>query len=137
MASRGFASDNQSGAHPEVLAAIAAANAGHVPAYGDDAHTARAGEVLRSHLGAEAEVFFVFNGTGANVDGSRAGPHARGRRSSAPPPRTSRPTSAERPERFTGSKLLARPHTRRQADTRARAARISPASASSTTSSPR
>ena len=33
---RGFASDNNSGAHPDVLAAIAEANAGHVVAYGDD-----------------------------------------------------------------------------------------------------
>jgi threonine aldolase len=69
MASRGFASDNQSGAHPEVLAAVAAANEGHVPAYGDDTYTARAREVLRGHLGPDAEVFFVFNGTGANVTG--------------------------------------------------------------------
>ena len=37
---RGFASDNNSGAHPEVLAAIAAANEGHVVAYGDDDYTA-------------------------------------------------------------------------------------------------
>jgi L-asparaginase II len=37
---RGFASDNNSGAHPDVLAAIAEANDGHVPAYGDDDRTA-------------------------------------------------------------------------------------------------
>ena len=32
---RGFASDNHSGAHPEVLEAIARANVGHAGSYGD------------------------------------------------------------------------------------------------------
>ncbi len=64
---RGFASDNNSGAHPEVLEAIAAANDGHVVAYGDDDYTARARECFRDHFGPEAEAFMVFNGTGANV----------------------------------------------------------------------
>lgn len=68
-AARGFGSDNQSGARPEVLAAIAAANEGHVTAYGDDGHTAAAVEVLRSHLGPDCEVRFCFGGTGANVVG--------------------------------------------------------------------
>ena len=39
---RAFASDNYAGAHPEVLAAIAAANAGHAVSYGDDAVDRRA-----------------------------------------------------------------------------------------------
>lgn len=64
---RGFASDNYAGAHPEVLAAIAAANGGHQMAYGEDVYTARLQEVMREHFGAQAEVFPVFNGTGANV----------------------------------------------------------------------
>lgn len=64
---RGFASDNHAGAHPEVLAAIAEANEGHVTAYGDDPFTQEARELLREHFGADAEPFFVFNGTGANV----------------------------------------------------------------------
>jgi len=63
---RGFGSDNHSGAHPAVLAAMAAVNEGHVHAYGDDAYTARATEVFRQHLGEEIDVAFVFNGTGAN-----------------------------------------------------------------------
>ena len=37
---RGFASDNYAGIHPEVLDAIAAVNAGHQVAYGDDDVTA-------------------------------------------------------------------------------------------------
>jgi threonine aldolase len=64
---RGFASDNNSGAHPEVLAAIAAANEGHVHAYGADDHTAAAEAVFREHFGEQAAAFPVFNGTGANV----------------------------------------------------------------------
>ena len=38
---RGFASDNYSGVHPEVLEAIAAANDGHQIAYGEDVYTTR------------------------------------------------------------------------------------------------
>jgi threonine aldolase len=64
---RGFASDNNSGAHPEILAAIAAANEGHVVAYGDDDFTASARQRFREHFGDAAEPYLVFNGTGANV----------------------------------------------------------------------
>jgi threonine aldolase len=66
---RGFASDNYSGVHPEVLAAIAAANEGHQVAYGEDAYTARLQEVFAQHFGEDVEAFPVFNGTGANVTG--------------------------------------------------------------------
>jgi threonine aldolase len=64
---RGFASDNYAGVHPEVLAALAAANGGHQVAYGEDRYTARLREVVREHFGERAEVYPVFNGTGANV----------------------------------------------------------------------
>lgn len=64
---RGFGSDNYAGAHPEVLAALAAANGGHQVSYGEDRYTERLIEVMRGHLGPQAEVFPVFNGTGANV----------------------------------------------------------------------
>ena len=67
MNPRAFASDNNAGVHPEVLAAIAEANTGHVPSYGDDAYTARAEAAFRTLLGPETETFFTFNGTGANV----------------------------------------------------------------------
>jgi len=66
---RGFASDNYSGIHPEILQAIAAANEGHQIAYGEDQYTERLQEVFRGHFGAQAEAFPVFNGTGANVVG--------------------------------------------------------------------
>ena len=68
-ASRGFASDNYSGIHPEVLAAIAEANDGHQVAYGDDVYTARLQEVMAHHFGEGVEAFPMFNGTGANVVG--------------------------------------------------------------------
>lgn len=64
---RGFASDNYSGVHPEVMAAIVAANGGHQTAYGEDVYTERLQEVFRTHLGDGVEAFPVFNGTGANV----------------------------------------------------------------------
>jgi len=66
---RGFASDNYSGIHPEVLAAIAAANDGHQVAYGEDVYTERLQEVFAHHFGEGVEAFPVFNGTGANVTG--------------------------------------------------------------------
>jgi threonine aldolase len=64
---RAFASDNWAGVHPEILRALEAVNQGHVPSYGNDVHTERAKEKLRSHFGEDAEIFFVFSGTGANV----------------------------------------------------------------------
>ena len=64
---RGFASDNYAGVHPEVLAAVGAANGGHQIAYGEDAYTARFQEVVRARFGPDAVAFPVFNGTGANV----------------------------------------------------------------------
>jgi threonine aldolase len=64
-----FGSDNHAGAHPDVLAAVVAANPGTVPGYGDDALTGEAVAMMREHFGADAEVAFVFNGTGANVVG--------------------------------------------------------------------
>jgi threonine aldolase len=65
--SRGFASDNYSGIHPEILEAIAQANGGHQTAYGDDEYTARFNEVIREQFGDQAVGYPVFNGTGANV----------------------------------------------------------------------
>lgn len=67
MTQRGFASDNTSGVHPNVLAAIASANTGHTPAYGDDHWTAEATTALREAFECEAEVLLCFGGTGANV----------------------------------------------------------------------
>jgi len=64
---RGFASDNNAGVHPEILEAILRANRGHVVAYGDDPYTTSAAEKFKEIFGEDTEVFFVYNGTGANV----------------------------------------------------------------------
>ena len=64
---RDFASDNHAGAHPEVLDALVAANAGHTGAYGGDPWTERVEALFRSHFGPGARGFCVFNGSGANV----------------------------------------------------------------------
>jgi len=63
---RSFASDNNAGIHPEILKAIAMVNQGHVVGYGADPYTAIMVNTFREHFGADAEVFVVFNGTGAN-----------------------------------------------------------------------
>ena len=44
--SQQFASDNYSGICPEAFAAMAEANLGHAPAYGEDAWTAKAADAL-------------------------------------------------------------------------------------------
>ena len=67
-----FASDNYAGAMPEVLEAIAAANRGHAPAYGNDEWTAHMQQRFADEFGPEALAFPVFNGTGANVTALRA-----------------------------------------------------------------
>jgi threonine aldolase len=64
---KGFASDNNAAAHPDVLAAIAEANVDHARAYGADPWTQRAEQLLRDHFGEHARSYLVFNGTGANV----------------------------------------------------------------------
>lgn len=62
-----FASDNNSGVHPAVLAAIAKANTGHAVGYGADPWTEVALDAFRAEFGADAQTFFVFLGTAANV----------------------------------------------------------------------
>ena len=64
---RSFASDNNSGTHPKIFAALAAANSDHAVAYGADPWTERGADAVRACLGTEGEVLFVYNGTGANV----------------------------------------------------------------------
>lgn len=64
---RGFASDNNAGVHPNILKAIEQANQGHVVGYGDDPYTQEAIALFKKEFGQDTEVFFVFNGTGANV----------------------------------------------------------------------
>lgn len=67
--SRGFASDNNAGVHPQILKEIERANKGHVVGYGDDPYTEEARELFRIIFGPSSEVYFVFTGTAANVLG--------------------------------------------------------------------
>jgi threonine aldolase len=106
---RSFASDNNAGVHPEVLAAITSANEGHVVGYGDDPYTESAKKKFEEHFGTGIEVYFTFNGTGANVLGLQA---------------LTRPYNAilcsdyahicvdecGAPEKHTGCKLISLPH---------------------------
>ena len=62
-----FASDNVVGAMPEVMAALAEANTGAVSSYGTDGVSARAADLIRTLLDADAEVRFVASGTAANA----------------------------------------------------------------------
>lgn len=63
-----FASDNCSGVHPDIMAALLAANDGQVASYGHDRLTAQAEGRLRDLFEApQAQVFLVASGTGANA----------------------------------------------------------------------
>jgi threonine aldolase len=66
---RGFASDNNAGVHPEILTELISINKGHAIGYGSDIYTEQAKEFFKEYLGKDTEVFFVFNGTAANVLG--------------------------------------------------------------------
>ncbi|MCG5215644.1 aminotransferase class V-fold PLP-dependent enzyme [Streptosporangium soli] len=69
---KSFASDNHAGVHPAVLAAMAAANDGDAPAYGDDRWTHVFEEQIKEIFGHEATGFAVLNGAGANMVGLAA-----------------------------------------------------------------
>jgi threonine aldolase len=62
-----FGSDNTAGMAPAAMEATVAANAGYARAYGADDVTARAADLIRARLDADAEIRFVFSGTAANA----------------------------------------------------------------------
>jgi len=64
---RGFGSDNHSAAHPLILEALIRSQEGHVPSYGTDPYSTEAIALFKEKFGDKTEVFFVFNGTAANV----------------------------------------------------------------------
>ncbi len=105
MYSRGFASDNNSGVHPNILKALFEVNEGHTIAYGDDPFTQKAVERFKQIFGDGIEVFFVFIGSAANVLGLKAltQPH-----NAIICAETAHINVDEcgAPERFTGCKLL-------------------------------
>lgn len=67
MARYDFASDNVAPVAPEAMEAVLAANSGFAPGYGSDPVTARAADLVRALLDADAEVRFVGSGTAANA----------------------------------------------------------------------
>ncbi|MDA9293081.1 beta-eliminating lyase-related protein [bacterium] len=78
---RAFASDNAAGAHPAVVEAVIAANAGHALAYGADGHARECEARFRDLFGDDVATRVCFNGTGANIAalatlmGTLPGPH--------------------------------------------------------------
>jgi threonine aldolase len=65
--SKSFKSDNYSGCSQEILQYLNEINFEHQAGYGDDQVTQEALKYFKKEFGEEVEVFFVFNGTGANV----------------------------------------------------------------------
>lgn len=102
---RGFASDNNSGVHPDILAALQQANLGHAVAYGEDIYTRQAVAKFKEMFGNDIEVFFVFIGSAANVLGLQA---ITLRHNAVICSETAHINTDEcgAPERFTGCKLL-------------------------------
>lgn len=103
-------SDNASGMHADVLAALARANAGHVLSYGDDPCTAHAVALLRRHFGAQAEVLLALTGTGANVLALQSVLHSHQAVICADSAHLNRDECGAL-EKFTGSRLLTVPHS--------------------------
>ncbi|SHH40535.1 threonine aldolase family protein [Tepidibacter thalassicus] len=62
-----LASDNYSGVHPKILQAIIDCNKKHAFPYGDDYYTKKAVEKFKEIFGEKIDVYFVSNGTAANV----------------------------------------------------------------------
>jgi len=69
---KGFASDNYSGVHPQILKALSNVNADHAVAYGGDVYTEKAIQQFKQLLGESVKVYFTFIGTAANVLGLKA-----------------------------------------------------------------
>ena len=67
MGLRGFGSDNFSGVLPEVFKALEESAFGHQHSYGEDKYTAKAIEDFKQIFGNDVDVYFVYNGTGANI----------------------------------------------------------------------
>src|SRR5947207_13264619 len=62
-----FASDNTAGICPEAGEALARANAGSAPSYGDDKWTWQLCDRVRELFEIDCDVFLVFNGTAGNA----------------------------------------------------------------------
>lgn len=67
MGLRGFGSDNFSGVLPEVFKALEESAFGHQHSYGEDEYSEKAINDFKQIFGNEIQVYFVYNGTGANI----------------------------------------------------------------------
>lgn len=67
MLDASFASDNVAGVSPEILQALSRVNPDSALPYGADPVSLELRQVTKETFGPEAEIFPVFNGTGANV----------------------------------------------------------------------
>lgn len=106
---KSFASDNWSGVCKEVMDALIEVNRGHHPAYGEeDFLLENARQLFKREFGEESEVFFVYNGTAANVLSIR---HLLQSWEAVITPETSHLNQDEAgaPEKFAGVKLLTVP----------------------------
>lgn len=68
----GFGSDNHAGVHPQILKALEKVNSGYTIAYGIDDYTAHAVKRFKEMFEPNADVYFVYNGTAANILGLRS-----------------------------------------------------------------
>jgi len=64
-----FGSDNHSCVHPNIMKALIDTNNGYSIAYGEDKFTESAIKKLKNVFGLNSDVFFVYNGTAANILG--------------------------------------------------------------------
>ena len=71
MTQQRFLSDNASPAHPAILEALTTPPRDHYTSYGDDPCTRAAEEGMRALFNRDCGVYFVYNGTGANVSALR------------------------------------------------------------------
>ncbi|MFN8672425.1 MAG: low specificity L-threonine aldolase [Candidatus Sericytochromatia bacterium] len=62
-----FSSDNASGVHPKIMDSLIKANTGNYFAYGNDSYTEQAIEKFKELFSNDCDIYFVYNGTGANV----------------------------------------------------------------------
>lgn len=107
---KAFASDNYSGVHPEIMDALHQANHEHMGSYGADEITARVVKKFKSLFGDDTEVFFVYNGTGANVLGLTASTQSYNAIICSELAHINVDESTA-PEKFTGCKLIGLPTT--------------------------
>ena len=103
---KGFASDNWSGVSPQVMEVLLQANQLHHPAYGEEDPLMRQAEKrFQEVFETDCKVFFVYNGTGANV---LAVQHLLKSWQAVVAPHSAHLNEDEggAPEKFTGGKIL-------------------------------